>query len=157
MILVYSLNIIKQWFLTSFLFLHWRIKFAKCLAAEVAQSVRVSALHEEAWVLKSQQRQTQVLKTDSGCSTAKCSATGMSVKGLRNIYFSMAMNSVHRAKLTGLHQLLWCPCMSLKFSSGADSRKPQTSKQNSAKCVYREEKRSKEENRKCYNHKIILL
>ena len=118
MILVYSLNIIKQWFLTSFLFLHWRIKFAKCLAAEVAQSVRVSALHEEAWVLKSQQRQTQVLKTDSGCSTAKRSATGMSVKGLRNIYFSMAMSSVHRAKLAGLPQLLWCPCMSLKFSSG---------------------------------------
>ena len=53
------------------------------LAALVAKSVRPFASHAEGWVFKSQLRQTYVVKIFGDSSTAKRSATGVSVKGPR--------------------------------------------------------------------------
>ena len=47
--------------------------------AAVAQSVRAFAPQAEGWVLESQPRQTQVVRTGCDSSTAKRSAIGVSV------------------------------------------------------------------------------
>ena len=52
-------------------------------AAALAQSVRAFASHAEGWVFESQPPQAQLVKTDSDISTAKRSATGVSVTGPR--------------------------------------------------------------------------
>ena len=107
----------------------------------VAQLVRVFALQPDGWVFESQPRQNLVVKTGSDSSTAKRSATGVSVEGprrwllltndpchsrcgmLKNPYCSMAVRTEHRSKFAALSWKWWHIHMFTKFSSGTKNSK----------------------------------
>ena len=62
------------------------------MTAAVAQSVRAFASNAKGWVFESQPQQTEVVKEGRDSSTAKRSATGVSVMVLEDDHFKRMLS-----------------------------------------------------------------